>query len=126
MYALCGCHSGHTQPKLCKEVSEPSVPLAISTCGKLTYGIVKIHEYRVGIVLKSANESYAKLVRFIKRVESQNINLPTTELRANTDAITIQQRPITEIQEIGDIQIDLRDVWFITLSFSDTAAIRML
>eukprot|EP01084_Bolivina_argentea_P023243 43342_1 len=93
--------------ELCRQVSEPPIPLAISTSGKLTFGIVKIYDFKVGVVLKTANESYAKLIRFIKKVERTKINLPNAQMQANMDQITIQQRLQPQIDDIGDI--DLRD-----------------
>ena len=73
------------------------------------FGICKIYEYQVTFVLKTSNESYAKLIRFVsRRVEKQqNINLPTNELQAPETDITLHQRePIEiEIDDIADIDV---------------------
>ena len=96
--------------ELCKSVLNPPIPLAISTCGKLTYGIVRIHESHRIMLLKLANESYSKLIRFISitKTDKNKINLPINKLKANIQQITMQQRQPIFIQEIGDI--DLREV----------------
>ena len=93
----------------CKKVKKPSKPLNFATLGILMFGICKIYEYQVTFVLKTSNESYAKLIRFVsKRVEQQqNINLPTNELQAPQNDITLhQQRGIQiEIDDIADIDV---------------------
>ena len=92
---------------LCEQVESPPIPLAISTCGKLTFGIVKIYEFQVGVVLKAANDSYLQLLRFGQRTNAKkkNITLPSNALRANTETITIAQRPLVQMPDIGNIDL---------------------
>ena len=56
------------------------------------------------------NGTTAKLI-----VKEMKINLPTTELQANLNDITLQQRVQIEMDDIGDI--DLTEVMFFIISF---------
>ena len=96
--------------KCCISVMEPPKPLAFSTQGILMFGVCKIYEYQVISLWKTTNESYGKLLRYAQRGKKKKIDLPTTELQANLNDITLQQRVQVEIDDIGDI--DLREVMF--------------
>lgn len=105
--------------ELCSQVQEPPKPLAISTLAKLLFGIVKMHEYRVTVVLKKANESYIKVVKRVDR----NINLQGTQLAANTDAITMVERPMGHFEDLQDIDIDIMDLQMKEPDFTMESAI---
>lgn len=79
---------------LCDSVRNPPVALAISTCGRLTLGIVRIYDKNVHYLLIDANDAQTQLRRLAIRASKKtaNIDLPDAQIKAKEDQITMKQK----------------------------------
>ena len=69
---------------LCNRVRDPPVSLAISTCGRLTLGIVRIYDRNVHYLLVDCNDAQTQLRKLAIRAakKTANIDLPDTQMKA--------------------------------------------
>jgi len=107
--------------ELCQQVLEPPVPLAISTCGRLTLGIVRIHDKIIHYLLLEATEAQAKLRTIVVK---SAINLPIDQMRARPEQITIHR--VEDVADLADVDLAQADFLERTLPINKRGAESLL
>jgi len=93
----------------CEQIQSPPIPLAFAAESILMYGTVVIYHFHVVEHSKHANQSYERLVKYARKTRDKTkIDLPPQQRQADSNEITLQQRPVhVDVDVEADFEFDL-------------------